>query len=364
MFRFALAPILFLAFAMLHLDAPAAYIVSAPRNLSSDPLIAQAATVAVTQGGDVIVAWEAKVNQNGARQDVFVRVAPSGQDFGDVVNLTHNASTSRDPLPFVDRDDNALLFFADTPPGLSTARVFATSLSAGVWLTPTQISTAPNGNAHYIDAAQASDGALWLAWSVSSAPTYTNIWAAVVGQAPTNLSDDGSAFAYPAMAADEQGNVFVAWYDRANEYHRPKPGIKVRQWNGAQWLALPDPRGGTGDTPPQLGYAGGQLYVWWYWRGIHRRTWDGAAWSKDAIIAPVAGAQDLDARIAPNGDEYFVWDTKGVIYFEKNTNAPVAISPGVSNALKPHLAVDATGKAHVVFQDRARTKDIWYVTVE
>jgi hypothetical protein len=183
-----------------------------------------------------------------------------------------------------------------------------------------------------------------------------------------DLSNDGSAARYPAIAAGSGGQLYVAWSDHANEAPGINPGIHVKQWNGSKWTNLPLPNSYAESAYPSLAFNNGMLYLVWRDgstpKHIKERVWTGTKWNPVATLASGPNVDVPRIFIPSSGNVFVTWGSSGAIYLKENSDPPVKVSGNVTGAQTPSLFVDSNDVAYIAFQTGKRGGDIWYVTAQ
>ncbi|MGB8647662.1 MAG: sialidase family protein [Anaerolineae bacterium] len=345
--------------------APRALVAGTLLNLNKDAASQHDPAILRTTGGDLVVAYEQDVLTGSTlAPDIFVTHSTDGITYAPPINLSHTRLKSRTPALFR-TNGNAYLLYLETLPKTTIYQMFGSVSNSGSWSTPTRVTT--NLNANIIDPAgvQASDGTNWVVGQIYLGGTWTDTWVQPIGGAGVNLSADGSAVRHPAIAAGDNGQVYVAWIDHANEYGHPKRGINVLQWNGATWARLPIPSTETAIQWVNLSYYQSKLYLTWPSgispAGIRQVIWDGAAWGPVTLLATGSAITYLHTAISPAGNIYVSWVINGVVYLKRNGETPIVLSQGLASAKQPALFVDDNDVAYVAFQ---QNYDIWLNTAQ
>jgi hypothetical protein len=340
--------------------------VSAPVRVTRDTAVQLTPVVARSSDGSIAVAWEQFTLLGGKQErDIFVSTSEDGLKFGPPSNISHNSGPSRAPSLLALKSGDIHLFYADLAP-TGKLQVMDSLRATGTitWEMPSLITAPADPSAFDPVGVEADDGKVWLARRVSPGGTRTDAWAQVLGGAESNLSRFGSAVRRPAIAAGSNGQIFVAWADHANELPGARLGINVREWDGQQWLKLPNPSPIGYTNFVGLAFYAGKLYCIWPNSGvgtkIAERTWDGTVWGPTTTLATGRALTFSRIQISAGGNQYVSWEDGGVIYLKKNTDPPVVVSAGVAGAHEPALYVDANETAYVAF----RNNDVWLTTVQ
>lgn len=331
---------------------------SVPINLTKDAVLESVPSIAVSPSGDVVVAWETNLSLNKNPQDIFAAVSTGGGPFGPKFKVSSTPSPSRDPFLFPVGASSVYVLYRDTL-GASGYSVMDSIWNGITWTVPIRL-TKDFPNSVDPSGVQASDGSIWIIRQVSDGATATDAIVNKIGGTLYNLSKDGSAVIRPAITAGDNGNLYAAWVDHANEYGHPIKGINVVRWNGTKWLPLPAASGEADAQFPRLAYYNQHLYLVWrsvspVW-SIKERVWDGTKWGPVQVLKSQSGITYPRLAVSSAGNVYVAWEAAGGIYLKINSNTPLLVSPGVSNAHQPALFVDAGGAAHVAFENG----DIWY----
>jgi hypothetical protein len=317
-----------------------------PRNLSNDGAHTdKAPSITINGSGDIVVGWEKDLSTSS--KDVYARVAPGGGAFNPAVNVTHSSAASVQPDLFNVNPSDVYTVFQE---GNNLAYAI---LNAGAWSAVTGLNTAGT-RAQNAAGAQASDGKLWVALRSLNTLAY-DVWALQIGGQQYKLSTSGSAAA-PAIATGANGQVFVGWLDKGPSANRSD--IKVKQWNGAGWVALPNAT--TSGSQPSLAYstANGKLYaVWLKGTAIQQSIWDGSTWGAITTVATGTSPKTPKVFIPASGNVFVVWADSNKIYLLKEGGLKRVVSGTVGSSKDPAIFVDNNDVPYIVWQNG----EIWYV---
>jgi hypothetical protein len=194
-------------------------------------------TIAVDNEGGAWVAWQTVLSDTNT--EIYARHRPAGGEWGDLMRVTDNAVQDLDPSLAVDSGGVAHLAWRSSAAGVYD--IFYTRYEGGGW-TPAEnlsetgfYSVAPGlaadgaGNVyvawademggldHFQILCRRWDGSAWLPWTYVSSPS-----------SPRAL--------YPALAADDNGNLYAVWTDYRDDLQHPEIYFSHSTDYGATWL--------------------------------------------------------------------------------------------------------------------------------
>ncbi len=336
------------------------------RNLTRDSIVQLNPAISVDGAGEIVTAWAQNVVTNGVTQrDIFTTASTDGVSFSLPVNRSRSPTFSDQPFLFPVNGTGTQLLYLDAYASTGNYQIRTMTEVSGTWSSPLALTTYRTLNYLTPMGVQASDGKVWFVAQVFTGGTATDTWAQQVGGLGYNLSNDGSAVRYPSITAGDNGQVYVAWVDHANEHGHPKPGINVMQWNGTGWVSLPVPSGETDITFASIYYLNGKLYLDWpsdtNYVGIKQRIWDGTRWGPTAFLAPGYRITYLRNRVTPAGDVFLTFILNGQAYIQRNSEPPVRVSGNLTGAKQLASYVTDNGVAYIVF---SQNSNIWFTTAQ
>ena len=240
---------------------------SAPRNISSNADFSATPQTAVDSSGNIFVVWEDDGKSSG--NILFSRSTDAGATFSAPFSLSSTKTFPSGPRIFVDSQNGIDVIWSDNPSGIFN-----------------------------IFFSRSTDGGLTFS-------------------APVNVSQasPSNAPASPQLAADSNGNIFVAWEDDG------VLGILVsRSTNGGSSFSAPltVSTNTTGSFMPQL-------------------------------------------SVGPTGNVYLVWEddtsSNAMISFTRSTDhgqtfvAPKSVSGANGNCTNPQISTDLTGNVNVAWEN-------------
>jgi hypothetical protein len=189
-------------------------------------------------------------------------------------------------------------------------------------------------------------------------------------QAAGNYGISASTAFYQTIAADEEGNLYVAYQD----YSTPGNKITVQKWNGVSWTALGGAGsvsiGGAGNTEIKISPSG-EPHVVLIDGGVNSKArlvkWNGASWEAIGNPAGISAFNvgwttfDFDASGMPyvayrdfaNGEKTTVLKWNGTDWIALG-------GPGISQgfAEKQSIAVSQDGTPYVAYRDIANANKL------
>jgi hypothetical protein len=332
-------------------------------NITPDLAFHSVPSVAVSLNGDVVVSWQQTAFQYGRTPDVYASVAIGGGAFSVPVNISNNATPSRDSFLFRDNQSDVYMLYRDTLGGMANYKVMETVWNGTSWSAPVRATNDSFMDSQDPAGVQSTDGTIWFVRQVWEGGTWTDAVIQPIGSNFTNLSNDGSAVKRPAIAAGDNNTLYAAWVDHNNERKRVTPGMHVVEWDGTSWTNLPSPNQEVNGSFPALAYHGGLLYLLWRSNkrtvSVKEMAWDGTNWSPVTVVASGSGITYPRIAVPQSGNVFVAWEKSGAVYLQENSSSPIPVSAAVPNSHQPALFVDDTDTAHVVFSNG----DIWYAKV-
>lgn len=186
--------------------------------------------------------------------------------------------------------------------------------------------------------------------------------------------DPGDRIELPSLALDPAGNPWVAW-----QVDNGTLSIRVRRWNGLDWIDVGAPVGVEASSPALvLDSAGNPFVAWWgpgpvpSVRQIFLARWNGSAWvglggsDTGGGVSGTAGDSTLHSlAVDASGNPVLAWNCKvggiGEIYLRRwdglgwaelgGSATGGGVSATVGTSVGPSLALDAAGNPTIAWED-------------
>jgi hypothetical protein len=342
--------------------------------------------IAVDSSGNTIVAWrQFDSNRSDIWANRFDRVSLK---WGVATLIETNDLGNADDLSVAaDSSGNAIVVWAQSDTNLSNIwanRFDGVNLKWGV---PTLIETNNLGDAYTPHVAVDSSGNAIAVWYQSDG-NLSNIWANrfdgvnLKWGVPTLIAMDGLGDAYnPEVVFDPSGNAIVVWYqsdgNQSDIWANRFDGTKLK-W-GTSTLIETDNLGDAEDPHVAVDSSGNAIVVWYQSDGNLSNIWanrfDGVnlKWGAPTLIETdsLGDAAPPHVAVDPSGNAIAVWrQSNGTVdniwanrFSGVNLKWGVATlieADNVGHAHSPHVAVDKSGNAMVVWSQSDGTRDnIW-----
>jgi hypothetical protein len=232
------------------------------------------------------------------------------------------------------------------------------------------------------------DGNPVLAWQEGTETTSpqgdinVDVWNGSAWESLGGVDTAGRDAAAPSVAVDNDGTIFVAWFEFTGTGSSEKSNVYVKRWNGSSWETLGDAL----DTSlsknaayPSLALdAEGTPFVAWYedntdnlGRRIYVKFWNGSSWEQlgDTLnVDPGERADMLSLAVGGNGRPVVAWSEfdqvggSNNLYVKRWTGSSwQQLGELVDNlesnrAVYPDVAVDSANRITVVWYE-ARIED-------
>lgn len=272
--------------------------------------------VAFDADGNALVVW---FQYDGSHYYVWSnRYSPGTGWAGAEFIQTYTAQSGYYPELAMTADGNAIAFWQQIDPGL-TSTMWSNRYTAGVgWSTAEQVSSS-GGFAYSHDVATDAAGNAIAIWAVMESGLYS-VWAShydtVAGWSTPELvetEDTGSAY-YPRIVMDSSGNAMAVWLQSNGTYYslwarRYQAGAG---WGAAQLIENEE----TGNAHPvqlAMDASGNVLAVWQQYEGSQNNIWSnryvaGSGWRTAELLETGAGgASAPQVAVDSNGDGVAVW---------------------------------------------------------
>lgn len=275
------------------------------------------------------VAWSERAPRIPPFYDIFTSEKPGGAAAWSTAQEIATFGDSRVPYLLVDVAGRAHLLWEDDEPG--QPQIFYSSLEAGSWITPTNVSTS-TVDSFAPSLALDAEGNLHAVWhrpadnSVIQYSKGSRSDSGVTWSSPITISGVLTQATYPRITSSG-GGVYVVWSQRISDTQ----AIYFTRWvSGTGWLAtplaIPGSQSSITSVPPYslvalnpvLASDGlGNLHVAWHGMRpgdtmeeiYYSTSWDGGTtWSEPLNISHTSGAS-IKPTIAtlPRGTVAVVW---------------------------------------------------------
>lgn len=171
------------------------------------------------------------------------------------------------------------------------------------------------------------------------------------------VSDDTGSYSVGArVKVDRSDRPVVAWYHNSSGQYE----VRVRRWEGAQWVDLPGLEGTVAMSPDlELDAAGNPILAWTSSDGAIRvSAWNGAGWTGLGRASGAAAAHQASVACDGRGRIYVAWtelagDTEIRLRMWdgewRDVGGPISDNPGAST--RPQVAIGASGRPVVAWED-------------
>jgi len=267
----------------------------------------------------------------------------------------------------------AHLVYSDSDVG--NGEVYYRRYGAGAWDPPIRLATSAEWSYNPV-LAQTPDGELHVAWTeVNSSGIQTLQYVHGDGatwSAPAQLGIAGQRYHNPSIAADAAGNLHVAWWRQSSS----GSAIYYQKWNGSGWETV-EYIDGSSAFPAVAADDEGRVFVLYErergWTGvadIQCRIWEGGTWApRIAVSDDSSYAHGPAIAIAADGTPHAVWwdgrNATGDIYYSSFDGAAWAAETALeldpADAQYPSICAGLDGSLHVTWQDfREGNGEIYY----
>ncbi|MCX5990946.1 MAG: hypothetical protein NTZ04_01225 [Chloroflexi bacterium] len=310
---------------------------SAPQSIPGTSAAPGDPRIAVDHQGSLHVVWEDSI---GGESAIFWALRSSDGSWSAPQKITGSSDNSSAPDIAVDAQGNPQVVWKEELTRGNAGIKYAARSGQADWLT--QNISNNQGGSDSPSIAIDGEGNLHVVWQDSSLQItggYLDILYAAKPSdggwsAPVNISNSQRPSAHPRIAVDGENNPHVVWEDTYDEYATDiRPQYNTR--SGGSWLAqpeniLPSSTEGIMFCHPDIALdPAGKPQVVWY--DNTRQTTDGyPIWS-------------IGYDIRQDNGEWFTWPN---------------ISLNSLVATEASIAIDASGNAHVVWQQSTTQGDI------
>jgi hypothetical protein len=344
--------------------------------LEKNPGNAEAPKVAAGGFGTAVAVWTQRV---GATYDIWASNFAGGA-WGAPTKLENDDTRTENPQLAVDISGNAIAVWPQARVGDTTQTLKVTASrfddATKTWSAPMFLENDGSGDAFSPQVAvDPNSGNAVAVWLKNDAGSISSVWAsrysAAAGtwSAPELLetSDTGGAL-YPAIAMNGAGDALVAWtqsdgskYNLFANWLNGNSGL----WSGPTQL---DQNVGSSAPAVALNAKQGNLLVAWthgaliegsVWASV---TQSGEFWGTPRQIATATDGIGATAALDDHGNAIVGWrrTTSNVVQIQtsrfsmhdKTWSAPTDAQTSKSTATSPEVAIDQTGRALLVWQER------------
>jgi hypothetical protein len=267
---------------------------------------------------------------------------------------------------------------------------YSNNRNNGIWSPPRLISVGGSSDERKPDIVVAPNGSVHVVWErresgsdihYNFSPDFGATWST-----PVNVSRQPAPSYEPAIAADANSNVHIAWIDR--RFDAANDVTLVVSRIGGNFT--PITRLATNDSrAPSIATTGSgtsvQVHVVWYGRPFddsfnsNYEIWyasgaPGTSYSAQRNLSNDPGLWSLDPSLASDGSKLFlVWDkqigTQHHVFLMYSENAgaswsePRDLDPTAVQALFPDVDVGPAGQVHIAWHDNrgTNTREVYYV---
>jgi hypothetical protein len=321
--------------------------------------------VAVDATGDALVVW---ARSDGTDIRIQARARSAAGVLGPIETLSRAGQDALEPQVGIDADGNALVVWTQSDG--TTDRIWARARSAAGVLGPVlALSKAGETAASPQVAVNAAGDALFV-WTRFDGTRFriqarARSAAGVLGTAQTLSAASGEGAFTPQVAIDDDGRTLVVW--RVGNLADFLIQARSRSAAGVLGPIEKVSQNGQVVSDPQVVITGSgdALLVWLRSEGnnaqVHAR-----ARSAAGTLGPVQDISDADERARParvaidaDGDALIVWERSVVMNRQVKARARSAagalgpvqrISPKGDNAFDPSVAINAGGRAQIVWR--------------
>jgi hypothetical protein len=278
--------------------------------------------VAIDSSGTVHVVWDDDTPGDG---EIYYRKSEDGgTTWSAVSRLTWNSGGSLDPVIAIDSADHIQIVWRDTAPGSSQVYYRGSKDGGSTWSWNKRISWTPGWSFMPAIAVDSAD-TIHVVW-YNNAPDNSEIYYRKSGDGGANWSvakrltwTPGDSI-YPAIAADNGGNIHVVWYDdtpgNQEIYYRGSDN-GGDSWSPAKRMTWLD---SNSRSPSVTVNSTGDVYVIWEDWSVElsdifykSSTDGGATWTAATRLTWTERYSKSPAVAASGGDIRVVWydDTPG-----------------------------------------------------
>jgi len=335
--------------------------------LTNDPHASYAGAVAADPNGNVHVVWYD--DRDSPSPEIYYK-RWNGTSWTPDERLTSDPSSSWTPVVAADPNGNVHVVWCDAREG--DGELYYKRWNGTSW-TPDERLTDRPGLDYYHSVTSDPSGRIHLVWSNLEEGVYYKHWDGTSWTTDERLVADGN---FPAVAADADGNVHVAWVDGRDGNEE----IYYKRWDGVAWTAderltnnLWTSRGPAIAADP----VGNVHIVWFDSRDgsyeIYYKRWDSVSWTADERLTnAVRDSNDPAVAADTGGNVHVVWrdlrDAGNKIYYKRwdgTTWTEDEQLTSVLDSLDPALAADFRSNVHVVWCDlRDVNREIYYKRAE
>lgn len=193
-------------------NKPAGGAWSSPENLSNESYNTVKPSIAIDSQDRLWVAWQASHTDND--EEIYVRSKPYGGSWETAMRVTSRSAADQDPSIVIDASDVPHLAWRSNDPG--NWEVVYTRYAGGAWLPIENVSASSRGS-HFPRLAADNVGNVWVAWEEETGAdefqTAVRRWNSGSWGSRTFASLAGIKALYPDIGVDDVGVVYVAWTD-------------------------------------------------------------------------------------------------------------------------------------------------------
>jgi hypothetical protein len=190
-------------------------------------------TIAVDSQGGVWVAWQSPLSDTNS--EIYARYRPAGGDWDTLMRVTDNTVQDEAPSLAVGSGDVAHLAWHSYSTG--NWDILYSRYEAGSWTPAENVSNTPS-RSYLPDLAADGAGNVFVAWADEiDGPNHSQVlcrrWDGSTWLPWTQVSSSTKAL-YPAIAADDSGNLYAVWTDYRGA--QPETYFSYSTDYGATWL--------------------------------------------------------------------------------------------------------------------------------
>ena len=337
---------------------------SAEGRVASDP------SVAVDNNGNALVIWS-QYDESGQHYNIESKWLHGNRS---AARVSDGIASCVAPKVLFGQDGIAHAVWYQATTDYTTVW-YAKYVPGTGWIGLTRVSQHPSTYAFYPQLAVDASGNVVVVWYESNPPTgnHFDVYAAVnkngTWGAPVQLSNSSHSAYRPQVAVNDAGQAVAVWPQDigdgsvSNDYME----IAVSGWDGTNWSTaakLNDIPGTTINIAAQVAVAvdsNGNPIVLWSQGTIRAAWYINGAWSasQDITHGSIGGSTFPEVVFYAPGKAMAVWaqyngvdrnDVVASLYTAgSGWGAPSFVSEQILSADSPHLAVDASGTAAVVW---------------
>jgi len=292
--------------------------------------------------------------------------------------VVSTSQDSLDPRMTVDSNGRCHVVWRERTGG-TIFRIWYTNNTTGPFADPVEISQA--GSAQSYSPAIAADGTdLHAAWICDPDGTNFEIWyrRKTAGGWGTifNASNTSIKSLRPAIAARNSVGPVVAWDEAV--YADDNYDTFFADWNGSGFNAainISNTPGGTvyGSVNVNIAVApNGDVTAVWAesitgdYHVNARRCVDGVWQPRQELSTLKTGPATPGIAVSGDNRVHVVYEAEGAIWYQiwngSTWAAPAGLPGGLNSGIRPRIAIDSEGSAHVVADAYADNRDIFYCT--